>query len=253
MEIAARWLLHLKSPFGDADEHLPSIEVSDFSHTELLEAAHLGLSEELSTRIEKALSSGEYGSTSTLDEHEPPLLQKGDFFTQPINGQILQALCHPALWRSLLALSNLDVQSRILDGDPDALHKLAEKFVNGWFCSKARMRGQELRHHELKAILVAIACECRPEKPIAHSREQWIKAACSTQLTIAARAEWLYNRLYPGSGKTSLETQASHADKTPIGIESHEALSAGLIENVDLFWRWRHPFVGDYLMSGSSL
>jgi len=58
-----------------------------------------------------------------------------------------------------------------------------------------------------------------------YSREQWIKAACSTQLTVAVRAEWLYN----------------------------EALSAGLIESVDLFWRWRHSFVGDYLMSGSSL
>jgi hypothetical protein len=32
------------------------------------------------------------------------LLQKEDLFIQPIDGQILQALHHPALWRSLLAL-----------------------------------------------------------------------------------------------------------------------------------------------------
>ncbi|MFI5334571.1 MAG: hypothetical protein ACHQT8_05345 [Chlamydiales bacterium] len=36
------------------------------------------------------------------------------------------------------------------------------------------------------------------------------------------------NRLYPGSGKTSLEMQASRADKMPIGIESNDPLCVNL-------------------------
>ena len=34
----------------------------------------------------------------------------------------------------------------------------------------------------------------------------------------------IINRLYPGSGKTSLEAEASRADKTPIGIESNDQI-----------------------------
>src|SRR5579883_123914 len=54
-EIEKGWL-NLFSPFGDANERLPNVAINDFSDLELLEAARLGLSEELSARIEQSLT-----------------------------------------------------------------------------------------------------------------------------------------------------------------------------------------------------
>jgi len=208
MKIANRWL-HLNSPFGDTEKDLPNVEVTDFLPEELLEAARLGLPKELSARIESMFQS--------------PILQKTNPFIRPVDEEILEALRHPALWGSLLALGDPNVQSCVLDGNPDALHELAKKITH-WFYCKAQRRGQQLEDSELKAILAAIERECRAENLIWHSRAQWIKAACSTQLTVEGRAEKLYN----------------------------EALSAGLIVRGDLnSWRWRHQFIGDYLMASS--
>ena len=221
-EIASRWL-HLNSPFGDADEHLPSVEVNDFSPIELLEAARLGLSEELAARIEKALLLEDSQYSTLVGETPLPLLQRIDPFLSPVDQQTVQALRHPALGRCLLTLGESAMQSLVLEGDPGALHHLAEKYVH-WFCSKAEMRGHALDSNELKNILSTIARKCRAGEHTWYYRRQWIDSACSTQVVTDIGADRLYN----------------------------EAISAGLIEKVERdIWRWRHTFIDDYLTTVS--
>jgi hypothetical protein len=222
-EIANRWL-YLNSPFGDDDVHLPSVEVKDFTDGELMQAARLGLSGELSSRIERTLLLEKSDYSTFMEESDVPLLQKTDPFLHSVDQQILKALHHPALWRCFLTLDGPSIQSLVLSGDPSMLQQLAKIYVY-WFCSKAEMRGHSLKSNELEAVLTSIARQCRVDKHIDHERRSWIDSACSTRLITDVGAERLYN----------------------------EAISAGLIEKIDRdTWHWRHRFIDEYLLSISS-
>jgi GTPase SAR1 family protein len=224
MEIANQWL-DLISPYGDTSIHLESLSVNDFSHEELRMAARIGLPGELSHRIEKALLIIEDGNSTFTDSYEAPLLQETEPFAEIVDEQILQAIHHPSLWRCLLSFQDARIQSLILDGNPASLRELAKKFI-GWFCAKARHRGQPLTENEMESIITTILRECQPGQPVRHSRIEWIVAARSTGLVSENRAERLYD----------------------------EALSAGLIERIDQdFWRWRHQFMSDHLIPSSTI
>lgn len=225
-EVADDWL-HLYSPFDDMPgldnmpERLPIVRIADFSDSELGEAAQLGVAKEIASRIEKALYAAQSISFAPEEKDTMLLPQEIDPFLQPVDARILQALHHPALWQCLLSLPEISLQSAVLDGDTEAMHLLTHKFLS-WFCMKARVRGigYALKRDELQNIITTIAQKCREQKKNHFSRVQWIEAACSTNLIAIPVAERLYN----------------------------EALSAGLIERIDLdTWRWRHLFLGDYL------
>jgi hypothetical protein len=165
-EIADDWL-HLHSPFDDPSERddlserLAIINVTDFSDGELREAAQLGVAKEVASRIEKALSL----SSNAEERDNVLLLQEGDPFLHPVDAQIIQALHHPALWRCLLGLGEVSLQSAVLDGETKALHQLTGKFLL-WFCTKAEVRriGHALQSNELQKIIMTIAQKCREQK-----------------------------------------------------------------------------------------
>jgi hypothetical protein len=211
-EVIKNWL-RIDTGFSNTGQlHPLNLIVDDFSVGELLEGVRLSLPDLYEN------------FTQTL---QPDLLQidnnLGAFgvvdFTRPaVNEQILEALKHPAMWRSLLDLQPND-RYAVLNGDAYAIQELSRIFIR-WFCSKALKRGFLLEEAELLQVLQAVADSSLNNNLIQQTRVSWIDSACSTQLVTQRGAEKLYR----------------------------EALSAGMIRKDDKnHWRWRHLFICDYL------
>ena len=219
-EILQKWLRLDLSGFGYRGEGPKEVEIVDFSPEELLRAARVGLPA-LCGRIEEALRSiaGDRPESQTTDQ-EPLFLGTTGPYTSGADEQILEVLMHPAMWRALLELEP-DVQSRVLDGEPQALQQLAAVFIRR-FCDKVLGRGRPagLRQNALFDVLCTIARHCRDNGQVRQSMSDWCDPACSTSTVNRQEARTLYS----------------------------EAVSGGVVlEDDPRHWRWRHTLVWSYL------
>lgn len=135
--------------------------------------------------------------------------------------EILQALRHPVMWGALLELGSSD-QLEALEGG-DAVTLLADAFVQRFF-SKLLQRGNTLglNTDQLLHVFNRIACYAAEQRQLPYADSDWVYAAGETGLVNRIEARALLR----------------------------EALSGGLIIRDDAtHWRWRHRFVGDYLVA----
>src|SRR5260370_5496110 len=150
--------------------------------------------------------------TTSVLQPEPPTLQA-------VAAEVFQALRHPTLWHCLLTIDGT-MQSRVLDGEVDALAQLVSHFLR-WFCQKVRARGgNRARTADMIEVLKAIAHHCDPRQSPRHMNKDWITHASNTP------------HMNTGLAASFFE----------------EGLSAGLIvRDTGGWWRWRHPFIGEHL------
>jgi hypothetical protein len=200
-----------------------SIQVSKFTSSELLIAAHQDLAWSY-RRIHLSLL-----NTGQLPTHEadyrvlPPPVEGDSRSESPVNLDVLESLRHPAMWHALINLER-EVGSRVLDGEPSAVATLAHSFTYEWFCRKARRRRLDrLSAENIVAVLGKVA-----------------HASQGKGETFSYQHDW-----------------SAHADSLVGANESRalykEAISAGYIDEVEkLRWRWRHRICVDYLVSSQS-
>lgn len=160
------------------------------------------------------------------DTNYYPLAFESEFMfgsSRFINTRVIGTLKHPVMWRALLRLEP-STRHRVLEGDENALHGLAQEFIN-WFHWKLGLR--ELMHPNLSMenllrILNMVAQNS--DSSVSNMRdEHWVSPACLTNLVNNHEARRLFV----------------------------QAESAGLIElNDRLSWRWRHGAVYDFLIRG---
>lgn len=218
-EEVRRWLRLDASGYGYHGEGPADITADDFTLEELLQAARIGIPA-LSSRIEataRALRDSNRESTVA----SPELIAVGDAFAPKADIGLLESLAHPAMWRALLELSH-DTQIQALDRKDEAINQLAEVFV-GRFCNKVMRRDRiaGLKEENLLDILSGIARHCQANGRARQAVADWIDPACDS--------DWIRG---PGEAR----------------ILHSETLSGGMIlKDDEQHWRWRHPFVGDYL------
>lgn len=222
-ELADRWL-SITSPFEDDPKPFRHVEVvvDEFDAGELVAAARLYLPA-LAERFEQAYRVSAVqplAFPSTLEA--PSVLQSENSLLKAVDAEVFKALRHPALWHCLLSITDSDmIQSQVLDGEIDALARLSYRFLS-WFCTKARARGKRTRKEDMIEVLKAIAHQCDPCQSLLYRNKDWITSASKTSYMNAEQAEHFFE----------------------------EALSAGLLVRESKgWWRWRHPFIGEYLVA----
>lgn len=214
--------LSLTSYTGEKPKPFIDIEVSvdQFSPSELVAAARLQLPL-LAQRFEQTHLSLEIQPTFSASSLEGrSVLQPESAALQAVDEEVFQDLRHPTLWRCLLEIENDKVQARVLNGEIAALEQLADHFLR-WFCSKMRVRGErQTRYEEVKEVLKVIAHHCDPHRFSRYQNKDWVNDASRTPYMTGQQAKSFFE----------------------------EALSAGLIvDNGGGWWRWHHPFIGEYL------
>jgi hypothetical protein len=202
---------------GELAHQFGLVLVRDFSDDEL-RLAIAELPPPLRGRLEEALRilSGHASETATLGE-EP-----GTEPTRPpvANRALLASLRHPALWGEFLDLGP-DTQGRALDGQPEALHELARRFLDRFFY-KVLLRHPALPEDGVRQALTRISRRFPPREQRGRRSQHW---------------------LVPASKPGPLR----HPEA---GDLFHEAVSYGMIrEDEEEWWRWRHGFVRDYLLT----
>ncbi len=245
-ELAMRWL-DIASPYEDEPQPFREVEVSvdEFSASELVAVAHLHLPA-LAVRFARTYRALEVPSSSLLasgrairsfdaqqlslfvaSSGEMAIEMEGAGIAltdspslQAVDAEVFEALRHPTLWHCLLEVDGA-MQSRVLDGEAEALAHLATRFLS-WFCYKVRARGKRTQYEDMIEVLKVIARRCDPRRAARHRDKDWITHASKTPYMTGEQAE----------------------------LFLEEALSAGLvIRDTGGWWRWRHPFIGEYLAS----
>lgn len=213
--------LSLVSPYGERPKPFRDVEVpvEKFSPSELVAAARLHLPA-FAERFEQAYRAVEVQSAVLASSLETTsVLQPENPALEAVDGEVFQALRHPTLWHCLLEVDNGTMQSRVLDGEVNALKQLASHFLR-WFCSKMWARGTRIRNDDVKEVLKVIAHHCDPHRSPQYQNKDWVDHASRTPYMNSKQAESLFE----------------------------EALSAGLIVgDIRGWWRWHHPFIGEYL------
>ena len=218
-DLAQKWL---RDPSGFGNDGLSPqvVEIGDFNEKELERAAASCGIPELHDMIEASLHIPAADRFDTVADGDTFITLGHATSANQANETILQAVRHPAMWRSLLGLAP-PAQLKALEGEPGAVEQLAHAFLQRFF-SKLSARGcalgldNEALHH----VLHSVALGCTRDVPGRHAFSDWVDSACKTDLVKRVEARSLY----------------------------YEAISGGLISRDDaLHWRWRHPFVGDYL------
>jgi hypothetical protein len=219
-ELAER--LSIASPYGEEPKPFRDVEVlvDKFSPSELVAAARLHLPT-FAERFEQAYRALEVQQPTVLASslETTSVLRPENSTLQAVEVEVFQALRHPTLWHCLLEVDDGTMQSRVLDGEVNALEQLASLFLR-WFCSKMRARGKRTRNDYVKEVLKAIAHHCDPHRSPRYQDRDWITHASRTPYMNREQAESFFE----------------------------EALSAGLIaDDIRGWWRWHHPFIGEYL------
>ncbi len=215
--VIASWPGRAEHP-SDSHRRLEIIDVGDFSPLDLALAAD-SCDAAVAARIKQTVSSATAGGdasssvTATVRFENKPHVPS-------VHPDILNALCHPAMWHAFTLVRETHVQHRILDGDPDALNDMCSFFVD-WFNDKATSstHANPFNSNDLRHVLPQIAHATHGQNPTRYPSALWREHAAA-QIG-PAQANRLYN----------------------------EAQSAGLISVEGQNWRWRHIFVEDYLAS----
>jgi hypothetical protein len=199
---------------GELAHQFGYVPVGDFKDEEL-QLAIAELPSPLRSRLEKAIQvlSGRHSATATLEDEVD---QEPD---RPIpNRALLSSLRHPALWGEFLDL-NEQTQGRVLDGQQEAMHELARRFLKRFFF-KVWLRYPALPENDLRRALKRIGRRFPTREQRGRLLQHWLAPASKSGLLCRAEARDLF----------------------------HEAVSYGMIrEDDEEWWRWRHSFVGDYL------
>jgi hypothetical protein len=238
-ELATQWL-DISSPYEDELKPFRDVEVliNEFSASELVTAANLHLPV-LAARFEQTYRSLQASSSliASGQKYRPLDVNNHSFLTidpfemeasgvlrpenpslQAVKAEIFEALRHPTLWHCLLKVDDT-VQSCVLDGEAEALAHLATRFLS-WFCHKVRARGKRTQNGDMIEVLKVIAHHCDPRRSPLYQNKAWVTHASRTPYMNREQAEFFFD----------------------------EALSAGLIVGDRRgWWRWRHPFIGEYL------
>jgi hypothetical protein len=188
------------------------VSVRDFSDDEL-QLAIVQMPRPLRGRLEEALRflSWQPSQTATLGEEVDPAA------TRPVADRaLLTSLRHPALWGEFLDLS-LEAQGRVLDGQRDAMHELASRFLDRFFY-KVSLRHATWPAQGVRQALTRIGRNFSEGVPQGSRSQHW---------------------LVPATGPLRIPEARDLFD---------EAISYGMIlaDEGDM-WRWRHSFIGEYL------
>jgi hypothetical protein len=190
------------------------VSVRDFDDDELREAI-AALPPPLRGRLAEAIRilSGQASATTTLGEEAglPP--------TRPVfDPGLLASLHHPALWGEFLDLDP-EVQGRVLDGQREAVHDLACRFLER-FISKVLLRRPTWPGDGVREALARIGGGFPVGEQRGRSSQHWVHPATGPLRQLEARDLF------------------------------REAVSYGMIlTDEEDWWRWRHGFVLQYLRS----
>lgn len=219
-EVISRLNLDLAGSYS-RDGEPAIISVGDFTLRELLEAARKDYAEAYA-RFHTSVEHLGRPIVGSADSHpEVQLLELPEANGAPISAEILETLCHPVMWRSLLYLES-EVRERALDGETEATRALARAFTERWFCTKVQKRNLNLSDADILRILGRVAQNCRDAGQTYTYQADWCESALSTKLISDHQARHLYN----------------------------EAVSAGYVQVSERGrWRWRHRVCVDYLAS----
>jgi hypothetical protein len=201
---------------GELAQQFGFVLVGDFEDEEL-QLAIAELPSPLRVRLEAAIQvlSGRFSATATLEEGAD---QEPD---RPVPDRaLLSSLRHPALWGEFLDL-DLKTQGWVLDGQREAMHELARRFLERFF-SKVWLRHPALPENDLRRALNRIGRRFPSGEQRGRLSQHWLAPASESGLLRHSEARDLF----------------------------HEAVSYGMIrEDGEEWWRWRHGFVGDYLLN----
>jgi energy-coupling factor transporter ATP-binding protein EcfA2 len=217
-ELINRWLILPPDHHGETPH---TIDVGNFSDSEFEEAIRRNFTD---------LASGDTISADiidfTQDRYHPPVESGETYLGRPLSNSIAaETLLHPVMWRALLELDP-DERERFLAGDNNAMHALAEKFIE-LFCWKLRLRVNWLPQRA-KEVVVGVLGEIA-ERSIENGsnsmEDRWIDTACRSNRLNRLQASDLYR----------------------------EATSFGLIslDKSPSSWRWRHSIIYRYLARGA--
>jgi hypothetical protein len=201
---------------GELAHQFGFVLVGDFKDEEL-QLAIAELPSPVRGRLEKAIQvlSGRASSTATLEDEVD---QEPD---RPVpDRELLSSLRHPALWGEFLDLDE-QTQGRVLDGQREAMHELAGRFLERFF-SKVWLRHPALPENDLRQALNRIGRRFPTREQRGRLLQHWLAPASKSGLLRHEEATCLF----------------------------HEAVSYGMIrEDGEECWRWRHGFVGNYLLN----
>ncbi|HEX5718231.1 MAG TPA: hypothetical protein VF179_18870 [Thermoanaerobaculia bacterium] len=135
--------------------------------------------------------------------------------SDPGDPEIIDALHHPIVWKAFEAMTPAD-QHEVLSRTEVGVDRLGDNLL-AWFCAKAAMRNQVLKNEKYVRWGLALAAEATFTRGIWDELD-WVRAV---------RQE------FPHEIAAALYS---------------EAVSAGLIEEVDDSARWSHGFVPEMLV-----
>ena len=183
----------------------PTIHLGDFNKDEI----HRGFMKFFPERVDTGIMPSYIRSDAIFGD-----LSEGEDSRLRGDHVILDTLNHPVIWRALLNLRATE-QEAALDGDPQALNRLAEKIIE-WFNFKMRRRRSEIRPpNNIAPILANIAINTDA------------------------------NTLFPM--RAWIDTARNFGDFFARDLY-YEAESGGVINFAsDQSWRWKHQFVHAYL------
>lgn len=192
------------------------VEIGEFSHSELLEAAELTCAELYRRLLRRAGSRRDpMGS-----DRNPMLLENTSQYSESsrIDETLLDALRHPTMWRAYL--SDAVDREAAIDGDVAAIREIAHVFLQ-WFWWKLTRRQERLADLSLDTLIQILGSIAENSAILGtHCRSRWKELACATDRVNDTEADTLYR----------------------------EARSVGLIgEPARREWYWRHPIVYEYL------
>lgn len=241
-KFALEWLAGYIHGTPDEEHDLVKVEISDFTKTELQEAADAAaksgiLSQTLAERIKRALWEPSIPVTSTRQSARLGTFRLGEMvvggrdipvgpnigsispYTLPINQEVVRALQHPAMWATFIRLGDA-WHARTLNRDQDALHELCRQYVRRFY-NKAYRRGRAAGLSEQAVLCLFHNIAIGTDQSAKHTRQQhWIDTACATHIVDSEGAGMLFS----------------------------EAESWGLIR-VDIGdWWWLQPLVHSFLV-----
>jgi hypothetical protein len=227
--------------FGVQENLGEMISIGDFVDEELIALAETLKCEQVANRIRKHAAGGTSLPVTTLGFDLPIQIvsaftvqtvrtvnavtgqaMDADFNVNAVESLAYAAIKHPAVWRCFTDLDETG-QHLVLDGDFRGLEKLASSLVE-WFCNKTRLR-KNLGCDATRAVLEAVAACFDDWFRMGEKTKDWIEPAVAVTNCAVVQANLWFS----------------------------EAVSSGLIvKEATTTWRWRHPFVCEYLRAASN-
>jgi hypothetical protein len=207
--------------FGIGGEARKEIPLGDFTPEELVELAEKSTSRAVAERIigvmHQELTPPDV-AWSRMSMSAARSIGAGSKLAKADEG-ICEALRHPLLWHFFAGLGE-SAQQRMLSCDPDVLRQVCRGYLQ-WFCDKAnRRRCPHFKEANARYMLARIARKFGDAGRVARYNADWTRPATR-------------------DGRFG-ENDACHLFR--------EASSFGIVKLVEAgTWRWRHPFLCEYL------